>query len=89
MGEAARSKPTVLFNPAKSPPLIVTSYVLPVTCATVIPALVPVTEKSLASTPVTSSLNVARNTRVSAVVNSAVGVFRVNDVVLGAMLSSV
>ena len=45
--------------------------------------VVPLTAKSAAATFWTSSLKVARNTSASAFVFSAVGVFRVNDVVAG------
>jgi hypothetical protein len=45
--------------------------------------------KSAVPTPVTGSLNVARKTSVSALVGLVAGVFKVKDVTLGAVLSTV
>src|SRR5215216_2731162 len=52
-------------------------------------AVVPVTAKSAESTPVTPSLKVTRNTKVSALVRLVAGVCRVKEVVVGAVLSMV
>jgi hypothetical protein len=52
-------------------------------------AVVPVAAKSLAATPVTASLKVARNVRLSALVVARVGTERIIDVSRGAMVSIV
>ena len=47
----------------------------------------PLTAKSAASTPITASSKVARNTNVSAFVGLVVGIWRVNEVKCGAAVS--
>ena len=77
MVDSATFSPTVPLNVAKSPPETVMSYTEPepVTPDTIADDVL-LTTKSLASTPVTASLKVARNTSESAAVVAAVGVCR-------------
>ena len=60
-----------------------------VTAATVAVAVLPVMVKSPPSTPVTTSLNVTRQVRLSALVGEVEGVCRTMDVTVGAVLSLV
>ena len=59
------------------------------TAATDAVAVLPVMVKSAASTPVTTSLNVTRQVRLSALVGEVEGVCRTMDVTVGAVLSLV
>ena len=89
--EARKLSPTSPLNVAKFPPETVTSYVrslMDVTLATAA-VLVPLTAKSVALTPVTSSSNVARKTSVSAFVGLVVGACRTKEISEGAVRSLV
>ena len=88
----AKDRVTVAVRLARLPPLAVTSYRLsdPLTAVTAVTvAVVPDTEKSPASTFWTSSLNVTRHFRVSALVGELLGVLRSIEVTRGAMVSGV
>ena len=88
----ARLSLTVPFRPARSPPETVMSYwlsLLPLTADTpVIVAVVPLVAKSATPTLITASLNVARNTSVSALVGLLAGFCRWKAVRVGAVLST-
>ena len=87
----ARPSPTVPLYPARFPPLTVTLYapVTPVTAVTAVTvAVVPLTAKSAALTPVTTESNCARKIRVSALVVLALGVPRVTAFSRGAVVST-
>ena len=78
---------TVASRSARLPPLAVTSYVVPLPVTAVTVAVAPVTSKSAAFTFVTSSLNVTCQVRVSSRVGELVGLWRVIEATVGAVVS--
>ena len=90
-GPRAKDSVAVALRLFRLPPLAVTSYatvVIPVTGLTsVAVAVVPATVKSAASTPVTGSLKVTRQIRVSALVGELEGLWRTIEVTVGGVVS--
>ena len=86
---ATKDSVTVASRLARLPALAVTSYAFatPAAAPTATEAVVPATVKSAISTPVTGSLKVTRQIRVSALVGEFAGSWRTIEATVGGVVS--